>query len=179
MATVYDQTLFDKPEIEWLDGRPHPKVSPKLTHGVIQLAIAATLREWARGRGLVATEWRFHLPKAGRRITSFVPDVAYVSFERLGTLSNEEREEPPFAPNVAVEVRSRADRPQYIAEKIAVYLEAGSSLVLDVDPARRVIAHDGSGELTFGSDDIFTHVALPGFSLDLAALFAEAQLGVR
>jgi hypothetical protein len=52
--------------------------------------------------------------------------------------------------------------------------------VLDVDPARRLVgAHDGSGELTFGSDDIFTHAALSGFSLDLAALFAEAELGIK
>ena len=32
-------TLSDKPEIEYLDGAPHAKVSPKRTHALVQGAL--------------------------------------------------------------------------------------------------------------------------------------------
>jgi hypothetical protein len=36
-------TLDRRPEIEYLDGRAHPKVSPRLSHGQVQDAIFAGL----------------------------------------------------------------------------------------------------------------------------------------
>jgi Uma2 family endonuclease len=176
MAIAHDPGLFDAPEIEWLDGRPHPKVSPKRTHSLLQGRLYTALSSWAEGRGDVGTEWRFRLPKPGRRRTSFVPDVAFVSYGRLDALTDKQVEEPPFAPDVAIEVRSKGDRPKYVAEKIEAYLNSGSALVLDVNPRRRaIVAHDQSGERTFGTGDILTHPALPGFALDVEALFSAVE----
>lgn len=95
----------EKPYIEYLAGRAVPKVSPKRRHGMVQGALFAILREQARGRGDVATEWRCYLPAEPRR-TSLVPDVAFISNESLAPLTEQEREMPQFAPDIAIEVRS-------------------------------------------------------------------------
>ena len=44
--------LIDRPEIEYLDGRPHPKMSPKTSHGLVQGAICGILTEAGGGRGI-------------------------------------------------------------------------------------------------------------------------------
>ena len=81
----------EKPYIEYLAGRAVPKVSPKRRHGIVQGAMFATLRARARGRGDVAAEWRCYLRSEHRR-TSLVPDVAFISNERLAQLSEADRE---------------------------------------------------------------------------------------
>jgi hypothetical protein len=42
-------TMRDRPEIEYLDGRAYPKVSPKLSHGLVQIALANGVREYTTG----------------------------------------------------------------------------------------------------------------------------------
>jgi hypothetical protein len=50
-----------KPESEWVRGRAVQKVSQKRDHGRVQAELVAALVSWARGRGEVATEWRFRV----------------------------------------------------------------------------------------------------------------------
>ena len=166
--------LRDKPEVELLDGRKYPKVSPKRTHGLVQMAMAAILRRCVAGRGQVVPEWRCRLTAQDQ----FVPDVAYMSFERLLPLSDTEREEPPFAPDIAVEVRSPSNRAVYDAKKIAVYLMHGAQLVLDIDPADRMVhAHaPGIGTRSFRTLDTFEHPNTPWLRFDVAELFVDIDL---
>jgi Uma2 family endonuclease len=111
-----------KPETEWVRGRPLQKVSPQRTHSRLQAAMTARLDRWATGRGEVGLEWRFRVEPPGEIRRPLVPDVAYVSNERLQPLTDEEIETPPLAPDVAVETLSRGDRRADVDEKIAVYL---------------------------------------------------------
>ncbi len=166
--------LRDKPEIELLDGRKYPKVSPKRTHGLVQAAITGILRRCAAGRGQVVPEWRCRLTVQDQ----FVPDVGYMSFERLLPLSDPEREEPPFAPDIAVEVRSPSNRAVYDAKKIAVYLMHGAQLVLDIDPADRMLhAHaPGVAARAVHAIDTFEHPAVPWLRFEVAELFADIDL---
>ena len=162
----------DLPEIEILRGVDLPKMSPKRRHALLQLEVAARLRSWAGRSGEVGTEWRFRLTASGPKKTILVPDVAYVASRRMRALSDREIEEPPFAPDVAVEIRSPGDRLRKIVAKAAAYLEAGSVLVLDVDPIRRrVTAYDASGQTTYATPGIFEHVAVPGLRIDLEEMF--------
>jgi Uma2 family endonuclease len=166
----------DEPEVELLRGVEVPKVSPKRTHGVLQGELFLLLRAWAGTRGQVAVEWRFHLGGRAGEVTTLVPDVAFVATEAMTGLSNEEVEEPPFAPTVAVEIRSPGDRERNIRTKIALYLAAGSRLVLDVNPHKRcIVAHDRTGERAFTGAAIFEHPEVPGLSFDVAALFERAH----
>jgi Uma2 family endonuclease len=167
----------DEPEIEIIDGRGFPKVSPKRTHAVLQGSIVGMFRDWAGRQGTVGTEWRFHLSSTARRRNSFVPDVAYVSAERLRSIPREQTEEPPFAPDVAIEIFSPGHRERNLSRKIERYLECGAKLVLDVRPSTRtIVAHDKDGARVFTSGDDFEHASVPGLRFSLAEYFAEIDL---
>lgn len=163
------------PETEWVRGRALAKMSPTRDHARVQMRLAAALDAWAGPIGEVGTEWRFRLEPPGEVRRPLVPDIAFVRRERLAPKSHEEIQAPDFAPNVAVEVLSPGDDARDVAEKIRVYLRAGVSLAIVVDPhARTFVAHDASGERAFATHDTFVHTALPGFRLALAAFFASS-----
>jgi Uma2 family endonuclease len=165
-----------EPETEWILGRAVQKVSPYRTHGRLQGDLYAALRAWEKGHGQVSSEWRFRIAPPGQIRRPLVPDVAYVSAERLAGLQGRDLEAPPFAPDVAVEILSPDDRPARVEHKIAVYIAGGASLVIVVDPSdRSVRLHDAHGVRLLRGDDVVAHPALPGFSLSLPALFAAAD----
>jgi len=162
-----------KPETEWVRGRPLQKVSPQRTHSLLQGALTMQFGRWAVGRGEAGPEWRFRVAPPGEMRRPLVPDVAYVSNERLRPLSDEEIEIPPLAPDVAVEILSPGDRRVDLDEKLDVYLRAGSSLVVVVDPQRRVVElHDRDQVVLLSESAAIEHRALPGFSYPLSELFA-------
>jgi Uma2 family endonuclease len=172
-------TIGDVPEIEVLRGIEVPKVSPRRRHARLQGLFFVLLDRWAGAGGDVGTKWRLQLSKRPGDETSLVPDVAYVANARLSALDPEATEEPPFAPDIAVEVRSPGDRERNIQAKVALYLDAGALLVLDVDPQlRRITAHDADGFQVFEADDTFAHALAPGLAFDVGGLFAAADLHV-
>jgi len=161
----------DLPELELLRGIEVSKVSPRRRHALLQLALAVQLRAWAQSRGEVGTEWRFTLVASEPQRTSLVADVAFVSHDRMAMLGDEAAEEPPWAPDIAVEIRSPDDRGRNVQAKIDLYLAHGAQLVLDVDPGRRcVVAHDIAGAHTFAEGTIVTSAAAPGLGIDVSAL---------
>jgi Uma2 family endonuclease len=166
-----------KPETEWILGHPVRKVSPFRTHSWLQAELVIALSAWAKGRGRASPEWRFRVGPRGEIRRPFVPDVAYVSFARLRGLEGYDLEAPPFAPDVAIEIRSPGDRSRYLTHKTAVYLASGAALVVVVDPAQRTVTlHDAHGVHVLHDGDEVTHPALPGFSLALRDLFAAGDL---
>jgi len=96
-----------KPETEWVRGRALQKVSPQRTHSRLQGALTMRLDRWAAGRGEVGPEWRFRVAPPGEVRRPLVPDVAYVSNERIRPLGDDELEVPPLAPDVTVEAGDR------------------------------------------------------------------------
>jgi Uma2 family endonuclease len=168
------ETLIDPVEIEYLDGQPYPKVSPKLSHSLVQGAIVRIVHRCAGKRGRVGPELDVYPGPAGGGVTKFVPDVAYISIERLRSLSVEDREEPPFSPDIAVEVWSPTNDRRYLDLKIARYLATGAALVLDVDPyARTIVAHDGSTTRLYKTGERFEHSTMPWLQFDVAEAFAD------
>jgi hypothetical protein len=64
MANVREITLPEtKPALEWVNGRPLQKVSPKRKHSLAQTKFAIALHAWACSAraGMVGTEWRFRI----------------------------------------------------------------------------------------------------------------------
>jgi Uma2 family endonuclease len=168
------ETLIDLPEIEYLDGVEHPKVSPKYDHGIVQGAMIEVLRRVGRGHGTVVPELRCRLGRVDGTHTEFLPDVSFISTDQKAELSTADLQEPPFAPLVAVEVRSPSDRRGYRDEKIARYLATGSVLVLDVDPAAREIhAHSHEGVRTYAAGEFFAHESASWLAFDVAYIFAD------
>jgi len=131
---------------------------------------------WSAGRGAVAPEWRCWLDTGEEKPTSLVPDVAYVSPERWEGLDDDDRQMPRFAPDLAIEIRSPSDRERNVQRKIALYLQYGSRVVLDVRPKRRdIVAYDGGTPSTFACGDTFAHAAFTGLNIDVARLFAAIE----
>jgi len=100
------------------------------------------------------------------------PDFAFVTAGRAAT---PERGFIPGAPDLAVEVLSPDDRPGYVREKVAEWLEAGTVAVWVVDPrARTVTIHaPGRAPSTLGeADSIRGDKVLPGFELSVRELFS-------
>ncbi len=161
-----------RPETEWVGGRPLQKVNPQRTHSRLQAAMTMRLDRWAAGRGEVGPEWRFRVAPPGEMRRPLVPDVAYVTNSRLRTLSDEELEMPPIAPDAVVEILSPGDRRSDVGEKIAVYLRSGSQLVIVVDPMRRVVElHDPLRSFELDESQTIEHDALPGFAYPVGELF--------
>src|SRR5580692_10724586 len=101
-----------KPALEWIGGRAVQKVSPQRKHALAQTRFAIALETWARagGRGTVGTEWEFRLQPPGEVRRPLVPDVAFISFERLPYDDEAAADIPHVAPDVVVEVLSPRDR---------------------------------------------------------------------
>jgi Uma2 family endonuclease len=164
-----------KPETEWVRGRALQKVSPRRTHSRIQSTLIVSLGTWAHGRGEIGVEWRFRLIVPGEARRPLVPDVSFVSNERLRGHTFEELEAPEFAPNVAIEILSPGDKRIDVESKIDVYLQAGSDAVIVFDPKKRTVStFDRAGSRTFSGADTFVHDALPGFTFAVEAFFEMA-----
>lgn len=167
--------LWDPPEIEVLDGEEHPKVSPFRRHAIVQATLARVLEDCADSRGDVGTEWRCVPGPQPGMPTEFVPDVSFFSAQRLDRLSEAQREKPPFSPDVTIEVRSPSTDVPFLRRKIARYLETGSLLVLDVDPAERtIVAHAaGCDARRYTQSDRFAHPAVDWLCFPVAGAFAK------
>lgn len=170
MAVEY----VSEPEyFEYLDGQIHPKVSPRHQHGIVQFNAALILQTSGEIIGDVAVEWRIRLVRGDAHRTEFQPDVSFMTYERLRSLSERQREIPPIAPDIAVEVRSPGDRMTYLRTKIDWYLRYGTVIAFDVDiKSRRLTAYDRDGGVrVFAENERFSHRLVPWLAFDVAALF--------
>ncbi len=166
--------LDNKPYVEYIDGEAIRKVSPKRRHAIVQLALARLLQDASVGRGTVGTEWRFHLTRGRNERTTLVPDVAFVSSKRLAALPEPDREEPPFAPDIAAEVRSPSDRIAVVERKIELYLAFGALVVLDVLPNQRIVrAITADGIAVRREGEFIADARLPWLRIGVAGIFAE------
>jgi len=167
----------DKPAIEYIDGHAHRKMSPKRPHGRLQFRIITMLDAQGGRLGEVGVEWTTRLSRKGEPKTWLVPDVSWMSYERLLPLSEAEREEPPISPEIVAEIRSPGESTKRRERKVEHYFARGAQLVLDVDPATRTVrAYDADGVREFGDVGTITHAAFPWLALDCAELFRALEI---
>jgi Uma2 family endonuclease len=171
------ELLSELPVMEYLDGEARRKVSPRSRHSRVQWLMGMLLERCGAEFGMAGTEWDFRIGLVDRSNSFLVPDVAFVSFDRLRAIDRKEREQPPIAPDIAVEVWSPKNDRAFLNRKIAKYLANGSSLVLDVDPRRRTIdAHAAGGATHFTEGERFEHPAAPWLVFDVAEAFKGLDL---
>ena|ERR1700730_3825645 len=162
-----------KPALEWINNRVVQKVSPQRKHALAQMEFAVALGTWARARGsgMAGSEWSFQVQPPGEISRTLVPDVAYLSYERMPAQELEVTETPRIAPDAVVEIRSPDDRQADIDEKVRVYQAAGTRVIFLVDPELRTVkVVDSRGERSVDHGHV-GHEALPGFSLAVRNLF--------
>jgi Uma2 family endonuclease len=142
---------------------------------VLATAIASALRAFVIPRKLGVVAGADGMVRLFAHLTLIrMPDVVYVSNARLP--DGKRRPVPQLAPDLAVEVLSAGNTVAEMRRKRREYFEAGVRLVWIVDPTTRTV-------------DVYTEIenpvslresqsldggsVLPGFTLDLRALFAE------
>jgi Uma2 family endonuclease len=165
-----DAWLDEKPYKEIYDGVIHEKVSPQRRHNLVAAAVCRLLRAWGHSFGEALPEQRVHLAEG----ITLVPDVVFISDRRSEPLSEREREAPPLAPDIVVEVRSPDDRTSRIARKTELYLEFGTLLVLEIDPEKRTVTViSNTQRRMLGSGDVLEHDAFPDLRIPIADIFAD------
>jgi Uma2 family endonuclease len=107
-----------------------------------------------------------------------IPDVAFLSWQRLGGLRIPRDPILGTAPDLAVEVLSKGNTKAEMVRKLRDYFAGGARLVWVIDPRTRTAkcysgfdqcqSIDEDGSLSGGE-------VLPGFKLPLGDLFAEAE----
>jgi Uma2 family endonuclease len=141
-------------------GGEHGRVSNEIAHHL-------TLFVKSRKAGMVLSEAGFILARDPDTVRA--PDVAFLRAGRAAGRGYLEA-----APDLAVEVLSPDDRPGYVREKVAEWLEAGTSVVWVVDPRSRTVAVHRRGherELLGAADVLRGGEMLPGFALTVRDIF--------
>jgi len=174
---IQTDLLSERPVMEYLDGEARRKVSPRSKHSRVQWLMGMILERYGGEFGMAGTEWDYRIGLVDRSNSLLVPDVAFITFDRLAAIEKKERDQPPVAPDVAVEVWSPKNDRAFLNRKIAKYLATGSQLVLDVDPKKRtIVAHARSGVTSFTEGDRFEHRATPWLVFDVAEAFKGLDL---
>ena len=106
------------------------------------------------------------------------PDVAWVLRARLARISAEDRQRfLPLCPDFVIELLSPSDSRAALQRKMEEYRENGARLGWLIDPVRRqltIYRSDGSLEQRTGSGVVAGETVLPGFVLDLSAIWDPA-----
>ncbi|MSR84631.1 MAG: Uma2 family endonuclease [Candidatus Latescibacteria bacterium] len=144
-------------------------------HGRIAMSVGMYLAHYVKTNNLGATyaaETGFILALDPDTVRA--PDVAFVRQERLDEVGKIAGFWPG-APDLVVEVISPSDQYSEVESKVADWLEAGTRMVVVVDPRRRKVAVHcspsdirvlGMGEVLEGGE------VVPGWKLPLEELFA-------
>ena len=110
-----------------------------------------------------------------------MPDVSFTSWGRL-LADGHEQPIGDFAPDLAVEVFSPGHTQAEMARKRWDYFAAGTLLVWELDRiARTMTAYTDpiTHQVYTAADTLPGDPALPGFSIELAELFADPQVSGR
>jgi Uma2 family endonuclease len=166
----------EEKHLELVDGKAVPKMAPKYFHVTVQRVLERVLEEWGSGRGRAEREWAVILRRNDQDWVP-VPDLCYVSFERLPE-EWMENVACPVAPELVVEVVSPGQSFGALTAKAADYLLAGVLRVWLVDPQGRsfTVFYPDRPPITLTGEQALTDALLPGLTLTPMQLFQRAKL---
>jgi Uma2 family endonuclease len=175
-ATVADVVRLDDQEdmlCELIDGTLVRKAMG-IWESILAVRLATMLSEFVERRrlGVVAGE--------GGTLEIFeehvrIPDVAFISNDRLSRANIENVAVPHVAPDLAVEIISRSNTRREMERKLADYFAAGVRLAWYVYPAeKQVVVYTAvDRSTTLGETDrLEGGDVLPGFAFELKPFFA-------
>lgn len=164
---------------ELLEGRLQPKMSPKYKHSTLQLRLLIALNQWCDQyeSGQVRPEWAVILQRHEEDWVP-VPDLTYVSYERLPA-SWEEDEPCPVVPELVIEIISPGQTFGELTAKATDYLRAGVERVWIVDTKAQsvTIFRRDALPLTIRGDGTISDPLLPGLALHVTHLFRNSAQG--
>ncbi len=159
---------IDEQRLELLDGEVVEKVSSRWGHGRIAFVLARHLDRL----GFVSVEPRAVIPEtAGRGPSAPIPDVAF--YTSAPPARDEWMSRPP---DIAIEVLSPGQSRTEMRAKVDVYVSFGVRSVWVVDMERESVdIYEADARTTLSGDMQIRSDVVPGFSLAVGALFAEAD----
>jgi Uma2 family endonuclease len=107
-----------------------------------------------------------------------IPDVSFISWDRLPGRETPRQPIPNLAPDLAVEVLSKGNTQAEMARKVREYFQAGVVLVWLIDPRKRtarVFSTKGKSALIRADQALDCGAALPGFVVPLADLLDRGR----
>ena len=161
---------------EFFDGELTQKMSPKRSHSRVQGRLLLLLDDWSKNKGEVGIEWAVRLKRGGKDWCP-LPDLLYVSFEKLGNIVLED-DACPIAPDLVVEVISPGQSFSDLSEKAEAYLKAGVDRVwlIDTQVKKITVFYPDSPPETKQGNDILGDDLLPDLSLTPQYIFEKAGL---
>ncbi len=178
MAITTAEELFSKSSqlgrCELIRGELEMMIPTGGEHGGVVLNVSTPLDSYVRKNDLgraYGAETGFVLSRDPDTVRA--PDVAFIRKERLEQVHT--KKFIPGPPDLAVEVLSPDDRPGYVRQKVAEWLESGTRAVWVVDPKTRTVAiHEPERKpVTLGETQMIDGgTVLPGFTLAVSEVFA-------
>jgi Uma2 family endonuclease len=110
-----------------------------------------------------------------------LPDVSFVTWERLLATDAHNKKIAPFGPDLAVEILSESNTRAEIDQKRSELFGAGTRLVWVIDPKTRTAevfsdpTQPNQATTVRETDALDGGSVLPGFTLPLAELFADLE----
>lgn len=181
-AVTLDDFLAEadtEPASEWVCGEVHQKPMPDNSHGALQLYVGMLLFQFLQGTklGRARPEWRCIFGPRGRQ-RIYVPDVVYVSYERMPPGDIRVNRFVRVAPDLIVEVLSPDQPTVRFTRKIYFCLRHGVRLIWVLDPREQsitVFAPGADDVVLRAGDTLDGGEVLPGFSVPVADIMAQLK----
>lgn len=169
----FDQLLAEKPDrlLELIDGEIVEKM-PTERHGELAGIVFSIIYAYLKAHriGRVSVESRYR--PTNSELHDMLPDVAF----RLTEGTAQEHGAVEGVPDIAIEIKSPDDKITQMRRKAAIYLENGSRYVWLIYPESEILEVYGQEtdiQLLKPGDSLTADGVLPGFSVDVAEIFAE------
>lgn len=145
-------------------------------HGFVGMAFATSLGTYVREERLgqvFAAGTGFFIATGPDTVCA--PDISFVTTERLNLITEKEGFFPG-SPDLAVEVSEPHERYSEVEEKVKVWLQHGTRMVLVLDPRTetlKVYRSPSDVQILTREDTLEGGDVVPGWTLFLAELFAN------
>jgi Uma2 family endonuclease len=110
-----------------------------------------------------------------------LPDISVILNDRLTLKMIKEQKILDLPPDIAVEVLSESNTKKEMDRKLREYFQAGTRLVWYIDPETEiaeVFTSPDASQRVSGDQELDGRDILPGFSIKLGVVFAEAKAGM-
>ncbi len=161
---------------EYFDGELIQKMSPKFSHSRVTGQLFILLEDWNQGKGEIGIEWCVRLKRNGKDWCP-IPDLLYISFEKLGDIELED-DACPIPLELVIEIISPDQYFSDLSEKAESYLKAGVNRVwlIDTQVKKITIFYPDSPPQTKQGEDALADDLLPELNLTPQQIFQKARL---
>lgn len=161
---------------ELVDGQAIPKMSPKFFHAKLTRVLLNLIEQSCQEKGEVCPEWAVALTRRGRDWMP-IPDILYISYERLPT-NWDENEACPVPPDLVIEIISPGQTFGQMAAKAKDYLDAKVLRVWVLDSKARSITvfYPDAAPQTYMGEELLKDSLFEGLEFTIEQVFQKAKI---